>query len=61
MTSATAADDTQLVRAMRVDNTAAGLVHSRRLYHRRQAVVHAEWTPAESRQVRSALRGHSHS
>ena len=26
-------------------------VHSPRLYHRRQAVVYAEWTPTESRQV----------
>jgi len=50
------ADDTQLHLAMRVDNTAA-----RRLYHRRQAVVYAERTPTESRQVRSTLHGHSHS
>jgi len=56
------ADDTQLHLAMRVNNTATGLsIHSRRLYHRRQAVVHAEWAPTESRQVRSALiHRHSH-
>ena len=35
-------------------------VHSRRLYHRRQAALHAERTLTESRQVRSALHGHSH-
>ena len=34
-------------------------VLSRCLYHLRQAVVHAERTPTESRQVRSALDGHS--
>jgi len=32
-------------------------VHSRRLYHRRQAVVHAEWTLTKSGQVRSAHHG----
>jgi len=53
------ADDTQLHLTMHRQHSCRP-VHSRRLYHRCQAVVHAEWTPTESRQVRSALHGHSH-
>ena len=56
------AHDTQLHLAMRVDNTAAGLsILAACTTDVKQWYMHyAEWTPTESRQVRSALHGHRH-
>ena len=55
------ADDTLLHLAMRVDNTAAGLsILAACTTDVKQWYNYAEWTPTESRQVRSALHGHSH-